>query len=596
MDYSHDEVEQELIRRGALPPNAPSFSQQEIEDELKRRGVNPSPNSIDTFLGAMEKPTSDMFSPDETMINQMTLMAMPEGRIISPLLKTARNIPFVEKLAGMIDQSHPFARGILKSLGAGTEGAITGAAAFPLDKTAGALAGLAFGGVGYPLFKGGQWAFNALRPSNLFRGNATPEQMARNVEAAQGVPVGLGNIVENPLMKAGIENLAAKLPFSGAHQKLAETGQAIKNQAEDIVSNYLPENIPPSEVSEKLGEALINAKNQAEKTKRNAYKSANNMAEKEGLQLTLPRFSKSANKYVQSIENTTMLQYEPETKALIQRLKNYKNPVKSSSSEGLIVDKEGNPIINETNVKYPSLEEANTLAGRLNELSRKFKSSVDSTQRGAGTILGKLGSALKTDIKRSIDKSGSSELKEEFENAEKNYAENYHPFLDKDLLQFTENNRPPEDIVATFLQNSKKSDRVTQLSKLLDRLNEDQKDLVRYSYFSRALEGEEDAKTVNPNKLKTLWSSLGDNQKRTLIPNKAERQKFDNFSNLTGSNQAALSLMSNPITGHQLSVKYLLKAPFGIAARPFVNKLTSEEYRNKIVKQIMESYQKENKA
>lgn len=589
MSFSRDEIKQELIRRGAIPSS--NFDKSEIEDELNRRGVSiPKKDTVNTFIGELKKPTKDMFNPNEEQINQMALMAMPEGRILSPLLKNARSISFLDKLNSLIIKNHPIVKSMLKTIGTGTEGATIGASANPNDKTEGALLGFGLGGGGRAISE----AISPLKPSNLFRGNATPEEMRRNMEAARGTSSNLGNIVQNPLIKEGFENLAAKLPFSGAHQKLAEVGQQVTNKAQDILNQYLPENVSPLQVSDKLGEALIKAKRQATKTKENAYTNANQRAEKENLKLQLPSFSKLSSQYVDSIENTSMLQYEPEVKSLINRLKGYTQPVKTTVLEGKLVDKQGNPLLTETNTQYPSLKEANILAGRLNDLSKKFSTSLNSMDRGASTILGSLGKALKNDIKKSIDNHGSTELKSDFEKAEENYKDNYHPFLDKDLLQFTENNRAPEELIASFLQNSRTSDKGAKLSKLMDKLNPKDQNLVRYGYFSRALQGAEDAQSVNPNKLKTLWTQLGSNQKRVLVPNKEERKIFDNFVNLTSSNQAALRLMDNPKTGHQLNVKYLLKAPFGIAARPLVNKLSSEDFRERLVNKMMENVKNSN--
>lgn len=571
------------------------YSDMPKSDFYKKIGFQNNSSMIDTFIGELKKPDKDMFNPDEEKINQMALMAMPEGRLISPILKSARSVPFLEKLTSLVAKNHPITQSILKTIGTGMEGSAIGAASDPNDKEQGAALGFGLGLGGRALSEAGSAAYNFLKPSNLLKGNATPEEMIRNLEASRGTKSNLGTITQNPLTKEFYENMLSKLPFSGAHQAMAETANVIKNRGENIVNQYLPENVSPLQFSEKLGEGLIKAKQEATRNKINAYKSVNRLAERDKLKLELPNFSKLAKKYTNSIENTTMLQYEPETKALLNRLKNYTEPTVESINKSKILNKEGQPLVDESITSYPSLQEANTLAGNLNALSKKLKSSLNTSDHGAATLLGNLGKTLKNDIKATISEKGSPKLKTEFDRAEKNYAENYNPFLDKDLLKFTEQNKPPEELIATFLENSKKSDKVTKLKKLMDRLDPKSQDLVRYGYFSRAIKGEENAKFLDPNALKELWTKgLGDNQKRVLVPNIEKRKELDNFSRMTINNKAALELMHNPKTGHILSAKNILKAPFGIAARPIVSRLSSEDYRERLVAKMMEKAAKAN--
>lgn len=442
----------------------------------------------------------------------------------------------------------------------------------------------------------GSSAINSLRPSNLLRGNATPEQLQRNLKATEGTETNLGDVTESPLTKEFYENFLAKLPFSGASKKLAETGRQITNTGQNLVDSYLPENVSPNEVSDRLGEALIEAKKNSTQEKEAAYKIPENLADQENLKLELPKFSALAKKHLDAINSSTMLQYEPEVKSLINRLTNYTNPTKKTLNTGNIVDTQGNPIINETETKYPRLKEANMLAGRLNELANKNKASLNSLDRQGGAVLGQLGSTLKNEIKSTIANNGSKALQDSFQNAEDFYRKNFSKFLDKDLFKFTEQKKPADDLIATFLQNSRKSDKAAKLDKLMGRLDPNSQDLVRYGYFSRALEGPEEARSINPQKLSTLWKDLGPNQKKVLVPEKSHREQFDNFSNLTSKNAEAFRLMFNPKTGARLAgaltLGNLAKAPLGIAMRPVVNKLTSEEYRTKLINKMIESSKK----
>ena len=120
-------------------------------------------------------------------------------------------------------------------------------------------------------------------------------------------------------------------------------------------------------------------------------------------------------------------------------------------------------------------------------------------------------------------------------------------------------------------------------------------DLIRYSYFSRAMEGPEDIKHVNPNKLKTLWTKLGEKQKKLLVPEISERRNLDNYVSLVQKNPKAVNKMLNPLTGqinNSLVSAYLLMHPIKslkeiVLGNLGQRQLTSEKARERIVEGIM---------
>jgi hypothetical protein len=366
-----------------------------------------------------------------------------------------------------------------------------------------------------------------------------------------------------------------------------------------MVSKFLGEN-HPLEVSDKLGESLINAKHESTLAKNELYNEANVEASKAGLQLKLPNFTELAKKHIDDIESSNVLQFEPETKNLLKKLNIYKGAVKQERKVGKLIDEEGNPLIDEVETTSPTLKEANILAGRLNDKGRQFSASTSAAERNAGNVLMSLSKTLKNDIKSEIKQSGSQPLIDSFSSAEKNYQENFSDFLEKDIHQFTHGNKSSDDLVAKFLQTSNTSDKADQLNKLLKTLPEKDHDLIKYSYFSRAIEGVEDHKVVNPNKLKTLWNKLGDKQKQLLVPNPKERREFDNFALLVQKNPKAVNLMWNPNTGQVNSdivsavmLSHPLMSLKEIMIGRLANKLlTGEKPREEIVKRLIQRIDK----
>jgi hypothetical protein len=432
--------------------------------------------------------------------------------------------------------------------------------------------------------------------SKVFKGSLSPEELKRNLEAAKGTETNLGDIIGSPSLKRLQENVIGKIPFTGAEGALNRTGAEILNRGENLVQRHLGENDPLA-VSDELMDILDEAKNTHRLRKDALYREADDIAHESGLTLNLPQFSKEAKKHISDIERSGMLQFEPETRALLSRLNIYKSPVESKEITGALQDVSGNPLFSETITSHPSLKEANILSGKLNELANKYGSSVNISDRNAARVMGSLSRTLKSDIKNEIEKSGNESLKTAFNKAEKNYKENYSSFLDRDIHKFTSGKKPAEELISTFLKTGGDKDRSEQLSRLLKVIPEDKHNLIRYAYLSRAMEGPSDMKVVNPHKLRTLWNKLGENQKKILFPNDSERREMDNFSLLVGKNPKAVNRMWNPETGQKnldlitaLTLMHLPKSLKEIVGGALGTKfLTSENQREKVVGKILKS-------
>jgi hypothetical protein len=246
-------------------------------------------------------------------------------------------------------------------------------------------------------------------------------------------------------------------------------------------------------------------------------------------------------------------------------------------------------------------------------MAKEYRASSNPAQRNKGRVLGSLGRTLKEEMRESISNSGHEGLKTEFTRAEENYKKNFSPFLDRDIHKFTEGGKSSDDLVQSFIKTGRSSDKSQQLSKLMDRLTPEQQDHLRAAYFSRAMDGSEGNRQINPNKLATLWSgnNLGIKQKQALIPSKSQRRQLDDFAKRTKMNSHALDIMHNPKTGQTNldSMRNLTDALYAgaggaiggipgavagtilplIGARAQANALTSPAVRQQLINKMLEN-------
>lgn len=467
------------------------------------------------------------------------------GEALSGARAASEAIPYAGKLAEKLG-----AKGVAPAIGRQVSGgALYGASQDPGDPLSGAEIGGALGGATGAL--GG--ILEKLSPSSLYRGNLSPQELQRNSRVAGNTQTPLGDVIESPKLKKLYENVLPKSVLSTVDREMGNTAEAVKKKGNDILEGYRGD-IPHEMVPGVINEALANAGKAQKAEKNKLYTKANNLAEKEDLNLDLDSFYNTAQKYRNIIDDQSFLKTEPESRALISRLRNYKQPTEAINEfpelikSGFIVD--GVPLAADVVKKSPSLKEANVLSGKLNSLAKQHGASINPSDHGLAKVFSELGRSLKSDIKTSLGNHPNKELLDTFSEAEKNYKENYSPFLDKDIWNFSNRNKSSDDLISTFIKTGSTTDKGGQLGKLMSKLPTKAQDLVKYEYLSRALEGDDFGRSVNPMKMKTLWSDskLGQRQKSVLM-NPEERKTMDDYSKLTKMNSEALTRMFNPKTG-----------------------------------------------
>jgi hypothetical protein len=484
--------------------------------------------------------------------------------------------------------------GILPEIGLG---ALYGSSQDTENRLGGALKGGL--GASLPLIgKGVSKTYNALKPSNLFRGNLTEEQLLKNLELTKGTETGLGDVIGSPMLKRINENILTRIPFSGSNEALQRTAGKIVDKSHSIMDKLLGNN-NPEEIEAILNNAVQKSYKDQKLNKNYLYKESNKLAEESNLNLPLKNFSNKAKEYISVIKDTNILKTDPEIKSILQKLNIYKSPIQvNSPNKSIILDKFGKNINSEGELnilKQPSLEEVNILKGKLGQISSDYLSSPNPQDRYIGKIFSDLNKSLKEDIKYSIKNSNNKKLIDSYEKAEKNYKENFSPFLDKQLYKFATGQSDPEMILSTFIKTGKTTDRSNLLNKLMKSLPEDKKGLIGHAYLQRALD---ENNIVNPLKLSTLLgkNSLGEKQFKTLFPDSSLRKELRDLVELTKKNTKGISLMQNPQTG-QMNMDILpliSKSPStlgikSLGSSALTKLLTSEKFRENLIKKMVEN-------
>lgn len=476
-------------------------------------------------------------------------------------------------------------------LGGGALGqAAYGAAQTPDNPGLGAV----FGAGGQKVSEGLMYLLNKLRPSQLFRGKLSPEELKENLQQTKGTNTGLGQVIQSPMLNRAYENVLPHIPFSGASEKMQNTAMQVTDKGEKLLSD-LEGNAAPGDYGVTLQNALKKAAQGARSEKNANYNKVNDLAD-------------NANFKVNTNENYDILKQDEQNPALKVGRENFAKTAQKKLADieksPELKEEIGGDILGKLN-RYANNPEGNTLKlsnifkGVLGDKASDFYANGKMYEYG---IMKELQDSLKSDIDSSIANSGNKELKAAYEKAEKDYATKFAPFEDKDIVKFTRKGGDPDLILNHFLRKGSQ-DRSKLLQKLISKLPEHEKSLIRNAYLARSRDAEG---RVNPQELAKLYRNLGNKQKEILFPDKKLNKELQNFTGLVGKNAESFRTMFNPPTG-QRNLDFLtqllatsLGGHFGggagalatlgipIAARQGANALSSEKLRTSLVKKMIE--------
>jgi len=430
------------------------------------------------------------------------------------------------------------------------------------------------------------------------------EELENNLRAAGNTNVPLGRVVESPKLTSLLEKYLVNTPFSGLRENvLHDLKSQIENSGKNLVEKLKPAqlNDHPDTIIKSLIEDS-RRKVTAEKNRR--YDLMSDIADREKFKLDLSNAEKFAKQNAKAIEESPILRTNKNFKKLYNTVLGFTKLDQTIS--GKIIDVSGNPLISTT--KTPTITQANTVANDLYHAGEQLVGSATAGERYTGGQLIELSNKIRTGVNDSIEKTGSKELQTANSEAKDYYKKNFIDVKDKELNKLGE-----EGIAHKIIKPNKQLDKVSLIKKVQKQLPADQQNLLGYAF----LKSVEDAEgNINPKLLSAQLSKLGPRQLNELFKDPNVRQEILDFGKLRGMGEEGLNVMFNPKTGHQTMPFLIMNAlgtiggdvtsgPVGSAignavailagskiAEHYGNKLTSPQYREKIVRKLIEKKQK----
>lgn len=415
--------------------------------------------------------------------------------------------------------------------------------------------------------------------SKVFKSNLSPEELANNLETTKGTNTSLGDVIGSPFLKKQYENVLAKIPGSGVEGKMLSVANEIQNRGKSILSKLIGSNS-----TENLGESLKNALKksyqEAQKEKISNWNEVNNSADNSGVVISRDNLAKEAQDRLEEINESPELKRET-SPGLIDDLESYANPENINT-----------------------LKLSNIFKGKIGEKANKSYLSGNLHEYG---IYRSLKDALGKDIDDSMAFQGDKELKSLYQKANDFHKTNIAPFDEPEIVKFIRHGGDPDTLLSTFIKTGI-NDRGNLLNKLVGKLSPDERGIPAYGFLSRAIENGQ----LNPLKMRSLYKSLGENQKKILMGTPGLKNEMENFSSLVDKNVEPLSIMSNPKTGNRNSDSIVpwagisglgaagyafggapgaVAASFGLPvfSKFLVKGLTSPSFREKVVNKLIEN-------
>ena len=453
---------------------------------------------------------------------------------------------------------------------------IAGQAAFGATQDENPLKGATEGGIGGLagglLGKGIQKGISALRPSKLFRGNLSPEQLAKNIKITEGTETPLGSVIDSPSLKKFHENVLPNVLGSGAEKTMQRTAEAVTQKGEDLLHGMRGGAPVYEDYGVKIKNALKESASKVEREKIAKFRNVNEIADKAGVKTSRKNLRGEAGNILNQIES------DPD-------LAKFTN----SSDIKLLKD-----IYGIKNNPEFSLKETDILRGKIGEHAHEANIKGEKPK---AAIYQRLKNALEKDVDSSIENSSIHELKNARKEAMDYYKNEYAPFQDKDLQKFIKKGGDPDLLLNHFLRAGK-NDRSILLQKLTKQMKSNKEgspeNLLSSAYLAPAYEGGK----LNPTKLNTLYHKLGPKQRKELF-GVEQNKALKDYTSLVHKNKEAFNLMFNPKTGArlgQLGSAYALGAGHipaliggGLLARGANKLITSPKFREKLVNAMIEN-------
>ena len=442
-----------------------------------------------------------------------------------------------------------------------------------------------------------------LQPSRLLRGEATDQQLAKNLRTARGTQTSLGGVLENPTLAKFEQNVLSSVPFSGVQQSNQLVNNQINSMAQDLLKNVSnPSASKVRDIPESLQRQLIKSEKEIRKESNNLYKKYLNMADKEGI-IVDPQQLKAISQELYT-DATTRSILDKDPKLLADAIKYSKMP---SQNESISVDKWIEEPQNLEYMDFVNLQnkshQVSTMDALKSELGEKAWKARLSGERDLSRKYLSFQNALESDIEKALTSKNVPEIETAREVAKRHYKEDVVPTKNKLVQKYINDPtlQQSENIIKDFVKFGNNQDRAKLMQKLTMHLDPKSMEYLRYAILSGA--GEDEAASA----MSKAFKGLGPKQRTQLFSGVTDLlPEWERITELRRLNPESISPMANPLTGQRLlsvagtSVTAGLGALFGgpagaatalaieSAAGYGLNKLLrNEKFREKLVNEML---------
>lgn len=297
-------------------------------------------------------------------------------------------------------------------------------------------------------------------------------------------------------------------PEDMVHAVVKSMEDPLKTESEAIVKAIEPTDVSadPNEVVKKI---VTSSHEEHNKKNQEGYKELDALAEKENLS---PNFTK----YEAHLEDVS-----PEILDILSS----KLGLNPDNKFGTLSRQKGN-IYGEPTFVKTGLKQARLLKSKIYSLANDYLYG-DRMSAGIGKQLKSVAMKLDSDIKESIERKGSKELKAAQTNADENYKKNIVPFTDEEVRDIIDKRKSYDTVIDDIIKAGGK-DEFSGIKKVMDLLPEENKKLLGFAYLRKAMDK---AGNIDPAALHKLINKLGNRQFKELFPDDAFRERLKGFAN-----------------------------------------------------------------
>ena len=378
--------------------------------------------------------------------------------------------------------------------------------------------------------------------------------LRERLKAAEGSQTPLGDVLRDPFLKRTFENYLAH-ETGYVHDTRSAMKKDLTDKLDDVFKGWRTvkgKEVLPEHIDQKIKEGLEKAYEKQRQAKIKLYKDVNKLTEKENFHVDLEKTNKVFDKVSGDLDKLGLIKSYRERSDVFKAFEKVLKPKEKEPEKTVqILDQYGIPFKStappraeqKLSADELSLVNLKTLATDLRTMARSIG------EKGEGHhAVDMLSNALRSDIKESVKKLGPA-AKKALEKADKNYAQKFAPYLDREVKKILMGATEPSEIVSKFVKKGSGRDAVEQLQKITKVLDKDTLNLLKHKFFAQnagamenLLEGTNiPIYTSRPDKFAASFkNALGTNQKKALF-NPQERQKLGRLVDRIGMNPVAAS-------------------------------------------------------